>query len=233
MESQKKIFSQTSPGSFNDQALAYLIKEGKIGTPNIEFAGTQKNAMKKAVEEDGLAFMALRNDIAGLVPTTIEALQDYEVRELLEAIRMKIEMCLIRRENGNAPLKKLMSHPTALKQIGNWQKVQEGETGNKLEILEEPLGTSEAARKLSAGELDPETGIIAPEWSVKVYPDIKVIEKGIQDNDDNYTLFGLVSAQQREANISNEEARARLEHLVKGARDRIKETSETFYQIAG
>jgi len=232
MKPSNKIFAQTSPGSFNDQALAYLIQEGYLTTPDIEFAGTQKNAMKKAVEEGGLAFMALRNDIAGLVPTTIEALQNYGIEQLPEVIRMKIEMCLIRRINETAPLKKLTSHPTALKQISKWKELEEKRLGHEIELIDEPLGTSKVAEQLSNGEFDPETGIIAPEWSVKVYPEIEVVEKGIQDTDNNYTHFGLMSVAERVSPISKEQAREELESTVQEVRKKIKETSKTFYQIA-
>lgn len=232
MNKSKKIFAQTSRGSFNDQALSYLIQEGKIVTPDVEFAGTQKNAMKKAVEESGLAFMALRNDIAGLVPTTIEALQDFEIDKMPEVIRMKIEMCLIRRANETAPLEKITSHPTALKQIKKWVAKKEERLGHEMELIDEPLGTSEVARQLSEGKLDPNTGIIAPEWSVKVYPGIEVVEKGIQDTDNNYTHFGLISVSERKTPISSELAREELERVVEKVRERIRETHETFYQIA-
>lgn len=232
MENIRKIFAQTSPGSFNDQALAYLMQEGKIVTPDIEFAGTQKNAMNKAIEQQGLAFMAVRNDIAGLVPTTAEALQYYEVRNILEGIRMRIEMCLIRRINESAELKKLTSHPTALKQIGKWKAEREIELGHNIDLVDEPLGTSKVAEQLSNGEIDPETGIIAPEWSVKVYPGIEVVEKGIQDRDNNYTHFALVDPAKRGSPILNERAIEELEELVQKLRGRIKETNDTFYQVA-
>ncbi len=227
-----KIFVQTSPGSFNHHALELLREEDILQNPDIQFAGPQKDAMQKAVDENGLVFAAVCNDIVqgNLIPSTVDALKDFEIKELHEGIRMKIEMCLLRTEKAvrdNTPLVKVVSHPAALKQITHWAQKRE----RPLELAEEIGGTSEAARQLSAGELDDTAGAIAPEWSAKIYPGLVVTEKNIQNQDDNYTHFGLMKVQKRNVQITVEEARKHLQEFVDRLKDHIDINSD-FYQVA-
>ncbi len=236
MDSQKKIFVQTSPGSFNHHAIDLLRDEDVLQNSAIQFAGPQRDIMQRAVEENGLIFAAVCNDIVkgNLIPSTVEALKDFKIEKLREGIRMKIEMCLLRRKEAvsqRLPLFSLVSHPAALKQIGNWLEKTEESAGRSLELTEEIGGTSEAARQLSAGELSNLTGVIAPEHSTSIYPGLSVVEKNIQDQDDNYTHFGLMEVSKRETPISEEDAREHLHQFVDRLRERIQVTSD-FFQTA-
>lgn len=230
MDTPKKIFIQAGAGSFNDHAIHILQKsKPELAGAELEFCGTPSSAMQRADEAkdaEAHVFTAVRNGLVkgNLIPPTIEGMRRYEV-QLKDAIRMKIEMCLLTRQDENGqPMERVASIRPALDQINGWLKT------HGLSTIEVPEGTSEAARKLSAGELEKKTGVIAPERCASTYPGLEVREKGIQDDSNNYTHFALLKVKKREVEITVEQAREELQAIVDEIRRRTKEDEE-FHQI--
>lgn len=227
------VHQQAGAGSFNDLAIHKLQEQrAELATLEVDPRScTPMMAMERAAsQENGFAFVALRNDIIDLVNPTIAALQRFEILNLVDAIRMQIEMCLVLKEGATIDgIDTVASILPALGQVKGWI-----ESHGITNIKEVPAGTAAAANMLSTGELGPNVGVIAPERVVDVYPGLQLAEKGIQDRQEggrnNYTTFGLLKVREREVPISNEEARQILINLIDQIRGRIVE-DESFCQV--
>lgn len=223
------IFVQATLGSFNHQALELLLPE-KRDTNSIHFCGTPYNAMQSAFQRNGLAFVALKNSTiqGNFVEATLEALQHFQITRAIAFVRMKIEMSLIRHQEAlqwDIPLSQIASHPAALQQINHWKKRQD----SLLEIAV-PEGTSEAARKLSMGEFELNTGVIGPKNLAFLYPHLAVVETGIQDKEDNYTIFAILEVSQREEPAHEMEIKRELNDVLWPAESQFQE-DPSFFQI--
>ena len=104
---------------------------------------------------------------------------------------MKIEMCLLRHEEAvrrHIPLTQIASHPSALQQIEHWKQA------HPVAEIPVPEGTSEAARRLSSGELEVGIGVIGPKLLADLYPHLVLVEQGIQDTKDNILSSGFLKS---------------------------------------
>ncbi|WP_263081653.1 hypothetical protein [Endozoicomonas sp. Mp262] len=211
------IYVQAAPGSFNHQAITQLYQNHSHEGPAFIFSGTPLKTFEQAWKNSAEAFVALRNDLISghLVKATVEAIQEYRVIDVTDSISLPIEMCLLRTRksvNQKQSLQVIISHPAALGQITQWKK------GKNLEELQEPDGTSIAAKRLAEGKLSERTGAIGPCLLENLYPSLIVVEKGIQDSADNTTLFGQLKVEKREAPIPEDVARRELSEVIKKAR---------------
>ncbi len=225
----RTIFVQAGDGSFNDHAI-HILQNNRPDLRDIDlkFCGRPISAMEQAdaVNDSGaMVFAAVCNDLVGggLILPTIEGVQSFEI-ELLDAIRMKIEMCLLVRQDETGEIQRVASIEPALDQVSPW--LQRSGTFT----IEVPEGTSEAARRLSEGVYEKGTGVIAPERCVSTYEGLEVREAGIEDNDNNYTHFALLRVKKREAKITTEQARQELQSVVDTIVSGIKE-EESFHQL--
>ncbi len=210
-EQAEKIFVQAGKGSFNHQAINLLFKEmGNVEMPEIIFCGTPLNAMEKAEQSGNFAFMAVENTIVpgNLIFATIEALRQFAITEISAGVNMKIKQCLIRNKRAietNAKLRKIASHPAALRQINVWK------TNKNLEEIPVEEGTSAAAKSLSKEEYLPDVGVIGSSVLAEIYNNLTVTEEGIQDSDNNFTLFGLFQISRRKVLVSTVQATQALQ----------------------
>ncbi|HEY5813721.1 MAG TPA: gamma subclass chorismate mutase AroQ [Terrimicrobiaceae bacterium] len=203
------LYVQAGPGSFNHQALQLVLQRDILADPRIHFCGTPANTMRQAVDQSGLAFVALKNDLVpgNLVSATVAAVRDFEIVEVFASLSMKIEMCLLRRVEAvknQVPLTKIASHPSALQQIEDWKQA------HRVAEIPIPEGTSEAGRRLSAGEMEPDVGVIGPKLLAEFLPHLVVVEQGIEDRKENYTQFALIKVRQRKEPMTEDQARAEL-----------------------
>lgn len=208
------VYVQAAQGSFNHQAIKRLYK-GKTGL-DYRFSGTPLNTFEHAAKNDAQAFVALRNDLVPghLVKATVEALKEYKIISVTAGVKQRIEMCLLRTQSAveqQLALKTIASHPAALAQIGKWK------AGKRYQEIEEPKGTSEAARILSEGLYADDSGVIGPKALVELYTNLVIVETGIQDREDNTTLFGQLWVQKREQSVSEQQATTELEQVIKEA----------------
>ncbi len=211
----QEIYVQASEGSFNNQAVDRLLKQrGELA--QLHFSGSPLQTFEQAEAQHAMAFTALENStIAGrLVKASLLALQDYEVVSVEAAIRIPIEMCLLRSKvaiDSDQPLLAIASHPAALGQINRWKAAKH------LQEIAVAAGTAAAAGQLASGQLAPTTGVVGPCMLPELYPALLVTEQGIQDNDNNQTLFGLMIVNKRPAAISAEQSRKALTAVVRMA----------------
>ena len=106
---------------------------------------------------------------------------------------MKVEMALLRHRDALEPIACIASHPAALKQISHWKN-------QNVDLIEIsiPEGTAEAARLLSNGDLALNVAVIGSKNLANLYPNLIVVEEGIQDLMNNYTTFVLLEIVKRE-----------------------------------
>lgn len=201
--SENVIFVQAGEGSFNHQAILQLLAN-KPEAVDLYFSGSPTNTLLLADRMNGDAFVAIRNDLVSghYIPATLEALRDFEITNPRESLRLPINMCLLRVKNtGHLPLVTIVSHPAALEQIKNWK------AGKKLVEVSEEKGTSEAARRLSVGDFDSQTGVIGPQLLAAIYDNLEVVACNLQDTQDVTTTFLRFRPKKRTQRISLEQAR--------------------------
>lgn len=210
----EQIFAQASKGSFNDAAIVKLFEKQPDLTAEVVFSGTPANTFKQAVDSGALAFSAVENStIDGrLVQASVEAFQQYRLVEAKAFITTPIEMCVLMNQQdiaNDTGIISIASHPAALKQINAWK------TGFNPQEVEIPEGTAAAAKLVSSQALPEGTAAIGACVLDRVYTNLEVVEKGVQDNKNNKTSFLLMELELREADISEEEARTALMEAIK------------------
>ncbi|MGR5063194.1 prephenate dehydratase domain-containing protein [Photobacterium sp. DNB22_13_2] len=217
----EQIFAQASKGSFNDAAIVKLFEKQPDLTAEVVFAGTPTNTFKQAVDNDALAFSAVENStIDGrLVQASVEAFQQYRLIEAKAFISTPIEMCVLMNHHDIAKdisISTIASHPAALKQINAWK------TGFNPQEVEIPEGTAAAAKLVSSQQLPAGTAAIGACVLERVYTNLDVVEKGVQDNKNNKTSFLLMEVELRESSISEEEARIELMEAIQLGKKRVQ-----------
>ncbi len=238
---EQKLFVQVAEDSFNHGALACLEQgeegaEPKLETmdaiaddPNVQFVGHQKNVMDHAVKEGGTGFVAIENDIVPdrLIPSTIEALQEYEVTGIRRGVLMKIDMCLFGVKDDDTAIHSVASHPAALSQIGKWK------AGKDLAKLPDAqLGTSGTVRKLAEGGYASGTVAVGPKWSGERHDNLVLLKDGVQDHDRNKTLFAELEVRRRETPVDKATAQAHLAEIRDALVTRIDRVDGVFSHIA-
>ncbi|EOX4938243.1 prephenate dehydratase [Vibrio alginolyticus] len=205
----ESVFAQASRGSFNDAAITKLFEQQPSLSASVTFAGTPSNTFQQSIDNSALAFSAVENStIDGrLVQATVEAFQQYRLLSVKAFIETPIEMCVLMNQQdvaNDTAITMIASHPAALKQINAWK------AGIQPKELEIPEGTAAAAKLVADRELPTGTAAIGACVLDTVYTNLKVVEKGVQDNKNNKTSFLLMKVEPREQTISEAEARKEL-----------------------
>ncbi|MGP8304573.1 prephenate dehydratase domain-containing protein [Vibrio sp. YIC-376] len=205
----ESVFAQASRGSFNDAAITKLFEQQPSLSASVTFAGTPSNTFQQSIDNSALAFSAVENStIDGrLVQATVEAFQQYRLLSVKAFIETPIEMCVLMNQQdvaNDTAITMIASHPAALKQINAWK------AGIQPKELEIPEGTAAAAKLVADRELPTGTAAIGACVLDTVYSNLKVVEKGVQDNKNNKTSFLLMKVEPREQTISEAEARKEL-----------------------
>ncbi|WP_274026710.1 prephenate dehydratase domain-containing protein [Vibrio parahaemolyticus] len=205
----ESVFAQASRGSFNDAAITKLFEQQPSLSAPVTFAGTPSNTFQQSIDNSALAFSAVENStIDGrLVQATVEAFQQYRLLSVKAFIETPIEMCVLMNQQdvaNDTAITMIASHPAALKQINVWK------AGIQPKELEIPEGTAAAAKLVADRELPTGTAAIGACVLDTVYTNLKVVEKGVQDNKNNKTSFLLMKVEPREQTISEAEARKEL-----------------------
>ncbi|MFL0992961.1 prephenate dehydratase domain-containing protein [Vibrio parahaemolyticus] len=205
----ESVFAQASRGSFNDAAITKLFVQQPSLSASVTFAGTPSNTFQQSIDNSALAFSAVENStIDGrLVQATVEAFQQYRLLSVKAFIETPIEMCVLMNQQdvaNDTAITMIASHPAALKQINAWK------AGIQPKELEIPEGTAAAAKLVANRELPTGTAAIGACVLDTVYTNLKVVEKGVQDNKNNKTSFLLMKVEPRGQTISEAEARKEL-----------------------
>lgn len=171
-----KIGYQGTRGSYSHQAIQGIAKS------TVGFSSFQE--VYEAVENGDvdLGLLPVENSLAGMIYETIDLLNSGPLF-IVKELTTKIEHNLVALEGGK--IEKVLSHPKALAQCTklfhahpDWEAVTHYDTAG--------------AAALVAEAKDPKLAAIASREAAIIYG-LKVIETNVQDENENFTRFFLLS----------------------------------------
>ncbi len=173
-----------SRGSFSEEAAVYYCAKNKIKDYTLDYLINSGNVLKAltAGKIDKGVF-PIENSNGGIVTETVYAMAEYKFA--IEALfEIDVQHCLLARPGKNiGDIKRIVSHPQALKQCRMYLARRWNGTD-----LEEYSDTASAAMDLSAGRLPENAAVIAPRICYELYG-LDILEQGIQDLKFNFTTF--------------------------------------------
>ena len=144
------------------------------------------NAVDKGFCEYGV--LPVENSTAGSVLEVYDLMKKYDFR-IVRSLRLRISHCIATvKEADISKVKTVVSHPQALNQCKEYIK------SHKLDA-EKAENTAIAAREL-ADSNDITRAVICSEECAETYG-LKIVEKNVQDNADNYTRFICIAKEFR------------------------------------
>ena len=189
---------QGHPGAFSDVAARTLVPGGRSrGYPSFDAVA----AAVDAGDED-YGVLPVENAIAGSIPRNYELLWERpELRVRAEAV-LRIELCLIGVDGASVEsIEEIRSHPVALEQVRRYADAQRG--WKKTTTTD----TAGAVREVVALG-DPSVAAIGPALAAEIHGGT-VIERGVQDEAENYTRFFLIARGERRAGAVGDARRDR------------------------
>ena len=179
-----KIGVSGNVGSFSEEAANYYCHNNNIKNYEIQYLISVKNTMetlKKGEIDKGI--FPIENSNGGIVHEAIYAMSEY-VFDIENIFEIDVKHCLLAKPGTKAnDIKKIASHPQALKQCRMYLKKKWGNLQ-----LQEYSDTADAAKDLHEGKIPPDTGVIACKKCAKLY-ELNLLEEGIQDLKFNFTTF--------------------------------------------
>lgn len=179
-------------GSYSDEAASKYVSRAHLdGTTAL----TTITEIAQSVGEGRVQFglLPFENSIGGFVGETLRLLlapQDPEWRVVAD-VTMPISNNLLVKPGARASdLKKILSHPEALKECANWLKTKFSQLAQ-----ESMSSTAAAAEAVSKG--DGTIAAIASSAAAHVY-ELQILFPNIQDNQHNATNFVVVQAAGRD-----------------------------------
>ena len=178
-----KIAVSGDAGSFSEEAgLLYASREGI--DPEIIYAIDMEGVLSRVEKsESEIGIFPVVNSRGGLVQTAFEAMGKH-LFALSGEIWLEVHQCLmVLPDVKKEDIKKIATHPQAISQCERYLRREFPQAQ-----LIDWEDTAKAAKDLHDGVLDKDTAVIAPARSAQIY-DLKLLDKGIQDNHPNLTTF--------------------------------------------
>ncbi len=187
-----KIFGiQGGKGSFNEQAILYYLKNQSIKKYKIKYLYTTKNVFKNLyLGKIDIGIFALYNNTAGLVEETLKEIGKYRFK-IIEVIKLPIRhFLMIKKDVSFNQINQIIAHPQVLRQCENNLKNKYPRI-KTLSLTGNLIDTAKAALALAKNQLPKTTAILGPENLTSLY-DFQIIDKDLQDNPNNQTIFLVV-----------------------------------------
>lgn len=183
-----KIGISGNVGSFSEEAANYYCQKNNIKNYEIKYLITVENTLKNLKKQKiNQGIFPIENSNGGLVYEAIYAMSKY-IFTIKDMFEIDIKHCLLIKPEAKASeIKKISSHPQALKQCRMYLKRK----WNNLQ-LQEYSDTASAAKDLRDGKLSPDTGVIACKKCAELY-NLNLVEEKIQDLKFNFTTFIVAS----------------------------------------
>jgi len=184
MNKKIKIGVSGNIGSFSEEAANYYCQKNNIANYDLIYLinvdKTLNSLNKKEIDK---AVFPIENSNGGIVYESVYAMSSHNFKiENIFEIDIKMNL-LIKKGTKLEDIKKISSHPQALKQCRMYLKRKWGKTE-----LEEYSDTASAAKDLSKGRLKKNNAVISPKTCAKLY-DLELAEESIQDLKFNFTTF--------------------------------------------
>jgi len=171
-------------GSFSEEAANYYCRKYDIKNKKLDYLVGVDNVLNALINNRAdMGIFPLENSNGGIVYETVYAMSKYifNIKNLFE-IDIKMNL-LVKPGVITSQIKKIVSHPQALKQCRmylkrKWENIE----------LKEYVDTASAAQDLSLGKLSTDSAVIAPKICAELYK-LDLLEESIQDLKFNYTTF--------------------------------------------
>lgn len=179
LEKPLKVAYLGPPATFTHEAAMVYFGQGAHYMPLRTISDIFDEVYKNRAD---MGVVPVENSTEGVVSHTLDMFFNYDLRISGEII-IPITHCLISKAYQKEEIKIIYSHPQAFAQCRNWlEKNMPGRSN--IEVR----STAEAAEMASRDE---QSAAIAGETAAKLY-DLNVIEKNIQDVNDNSTRFLII-----------------------------------------
>ncbi|MFH2104996.1 MAG: prephenate dehydrogenase/arogenate dehydrogenase family protein [Parcubacteria group bacterium] len=182
---------QGGQGSFNEEVARTYAKEFGIGEYKVKYLYDSARViqqLKSGKIDYGL--MAIYNSVGGPVLESMHALAQCECR-MVQIVHHPIRHFLLAQKSVNlADVKKIISHPQAIKQCQKTLKKKFPRvkiTEGKGELIDQAT----AAKALAAGKLPSSAAVLANQVCADLF-DLKILAKDLQDQKNNVTSFALI-----------------------------------------
>ncbi|MEA2065376.1 MAG: prephenate dehydratase domain-containing protein [Patescibacteria group bacterium] len=179
-----KIGVSGNMGSFSEEAANYYCAKNEIKDYDLEYLINVANVLRALNNgEIAKAVFPIENSNGGIVYEAVYAMSSYNFK-IENIFEIDIQHCLLVKQGVKLDkIKKIVSHPQALKQCRMYLK-------RKLSNIElqEYSDTASAAKDISAGELPKHCATIAPKICARLYK-LDILGQGIQDLKFNFTTF--------------------------------------------
>ncbi len=183
---------QGGKGSFNEEALLYFIKRSNISNYKIKYLYTTENVLFSLHKgEIDRGQFAIHNAVGGIVEESIVAMAKYKFN-IIDQFSIKIAHTLMIRQDAKLDdIDSIMSHPQVFAQcrqtlLEKYPHLKQ--LSGKHELIDHAM----VARYLFYKKLPKNIATIGSKVLAKIY-NLRVIEDNLQDANENYTSFLLVS----------------------------------------
>ncbi len=183
---------QGGKGSFNEEAVLYWLDRSGITNYKLEYLYTSEKVLAAlhAGNIDRGQF-AIHNSVGGIVEESVEAMAKYKFT-IVEEFAIKIAHALmIRNDAEYGEITEVMAHPQVFAQCKNTlpQKYPHLKlTSGEGELIDH----ANVAKHLAAHKLPKNVATMGSKVLAELY-DLKIVENNLQDAQENYTSFLLVS----------------------------------------
>ena len=179
-----KIGVSGNRGSFSEEAADYYCAKNEIKYYKLKYLINVANvlrALNRGEIEKGV--FPIENSNGGIVYEAVYAMSEYNFK-IENIFEIDIQHYLLARKGTKtSEIKKIVSHPQALKQCRMYLKRKWSEAE-----LQEYSDTASAAKDISEGVLSKDRAAIAPKICASLYG-LDILEQGIQDLKFNFTTF--------------------------------------------
>lgn len=171
-------------GSFSEEAANYYCSKNGIDEYELKYLLNVSNTLKAMNSgEIKKGVFPIENSNGGIVYESVHAMSEnnFKIENIFE-IDIKMNL-LVKKGVNSGDIKRIVSHPQALKQCRMYLKRKWGDTE-----LEEYTDTASSAKDLSEGVLPADCASIAPRVCAELYG-LDLLEESIQDLKFNFTTF--------------------------------------------
>jgi monofunctional chorismate mutase len=179
------IAFQGEPGAFSEEAILLGIGADTKRTPCRSF---QEVCLAVTTGRVEAGLLPVENSTTGSIHTSYDLLLESEVRIIGEFILPVRECAMLPAGVEVDAVRQVISHPQALEQCARWISTQNWEAV--------PVYDTAGAARILAEEKRPDRAAIASETAAKLYG-LNIIARSIQDVQENYTRFLLLSKENR------------------------------------
>lgn len=183
---------QGGKGSFNEEAVMYWLKRSGVKNYKIKYLYTTEKVLAAlhAGDVDRGQF-AIHNSVGGIVGESVEAMARYKFTIVEEFAIVIAHALMIRDDADYSQVTTIMSHPQVFAQCKHTlpQKYPDlKQVAGKGELIDH----ANVAKQLAAHKLPKHVATMGSKVLAEIYG-LKIVEDNLQDAQENYTSFLLVS----------------------------------------